>query len=173
MHGSAPVYTVPESKTAGRSIINEKNINGFGTFHGSQRKLLCGRCVPGRFATEERTADALVDALTGSTGYEQVSKSFSQGLKEKLNAAAFTKVKEEIRKQVGAIKNVNFVVLNKQYDLQKGYNGIDELVYFGTVSKEKFARIFVSFAEENGKPMVTGFQVTPIEPAKQQAKEKK
>ena len=111
----------------------------------------------GRFATEERTADALVDALTGSTGYEQVSKSFSQGLKEKLNAAAFT----------------NFVVLNKQYDLQKGYNGIDELVYFGTVSKEKFARIFVSFAEENGKPMVTGFQVTPIEPAKQQAKEKK
>ena len=44
----------------------------------------------GRFATEERTADALVDALTGSTGYEQVSKSFSQGLKEKLNAAAFT-----------------------------------------------------------------------------------
>ena len=127
----------------------------------------------GRFATEERTADALVDALTGSTGYEQVSKSFSQGLKEKLNAAAFTKVKEEIRKQVGAIKNVNLVVLNKQYDLQKGYNGIDELVYFGTVSKEKFARIFVSFAEENGKPMVTGFQVTPIEPAKQQAKEKK
>ena len=82
----------------------------------------------GRFATEERTADALVDALTGSTGYEQVSKNFSKGLKEKLNAAAFTKVKEEIRKQVGAIKNVNFVVLNKQYDLQKGYNGIDELV---------------------------------------------
>ena len=80
----------------------------------------------GRFAAEERTADALVDALTGSTGYEQVSKNFSKGLKEKLNADAFTKVKEEIRKQVGAIKNVNFVVLNKQYDLQKGYNGIDE-----------------------------------------------
>ena len=127
----------------------------------------------GRFATEEKTADALVDALTGSTGYEQVSKNFSKGLKEKLNAAAFTKVKEEIRKQVGAIKNVNFVVLNKQYDLQKGYNGVDELVYFGTVSKEKFARIFVSFAEEEGKPMVTGFQVTPIEPAKQQAQAKK
>ena len=72
-----------------------------------------------------------MDALTGSTGYEQVSKNFSKGLKEKLNAAAFAKVKEEIRKQVGAIKNVNFVVLNKQYDLQKGYNGIDELVYFG------------------------------------------
>ena len=42
---SASVYTGPEAKTAGRSIINEKNINGFGTFHGSQRKLLCGRCV--------------------------------------------------------------------------------------------------------------------------------
>ena len=47
----------------------------------------------GRFATEERTADALVDALTGSTGYEQVSKNFSKGLKEKLNADAFAKVK--------------------------------------------------------------------------------
>ena len=49
-----------------------------------------------------------------------------------------------------------FVLLNKQFDLQKGYSGIDELVYFGTVSKEKFARIFVSFAEESGKPVVTG-----------------
>lgn len=122
----------------------------------------------GRFAAEEKTADALVDALTGNTTYEQVSKSFSQGLKEKLPAATFTNVKNEIRKQVGAIKNVNFVVLNKQYDLQKGYSGVDELVYFGTVSKDKFARIFVSFAEENGKTVVTGFQVTPIEPAKAQ-----
>ena len=123
----------------------------------------------GRFAAEEKTADALVAALTGNGGtYEQVSKSFSKGLKEKLTAEQFAAVQAGIKNQVGAIKNVNFVVLNKQYDLQKGYNGIDELVYFGTVSKEKFARIFVSFAEENGKPMVTGFQVTPIEPAKQQ-----
>ena len=123
----------------------------------------------GRFAAEEKTADALVAALIGNGGtYEQVSKSFSKGLKEKLTAEQFAAVQAGIKNQVGAIKNVNFVVLNKQYDLQKGYNGIDELVYFGTVSKEKFARIFVSFAEENGKPMVTGFQVTPIEPAKQQ-----
>ena len=57
-------------------------------------------------------------------------------------------------------------IIKRAVDLQN--NGIDELVYFSTVSKEKFARIFVSFAEENGKPMVTGFQVTPIEPAKQQ-----
>lgn len=122
----------------------------------------------GRFAAEEKAADALVAALIGNGTYEQVSKSFSQGLKAKLNAAQFATVQDSIKKQVGAIKNPNFVILNKQYDLQKGYNGIDELVYFGTVSKEKFARIFVSFAEENGKPMVTGFQVTPIEPAKQQ-----
>ena len=127
----------------------------------------------GRFNAEEKMADALIVALTGKGTYEQVSKSFSEGLKKNLSAENFAAAKDAVKKQVGTIKNINFVVLNKQYDLQKGYNGIDELVYFGTVSKEKFARIFVSFAEENGKPMVTGFQVTPIEPAKQQAQDKK
>lgn len=123
----------------------------------------------GRFAAEEKTADALVAALTGNGGtYEQVSKSFSPALKEKLTAEQFAAVQAGVKNQVGAIKNPAFVLLNKQYDLQKGYSGVDELVYFGTVSKDKFARIFVSFAEENGKPVVTGFQVTPIEPAKQQ-----
>ena len=121
----------------------------------------------GRFAAEEKMADALVAAITGNGGtYEQVSKSFSPALKAKLDAKQFAAVQDGIKKQVGAIKNPNFVLLNKQYDLQKGYSGHDELVYFGTVTKERFARIFVSFAEENGKPVVTGFQVTPIEPAK-------
>ena len=123
----------------------------------------------GRFAAEEKLADALVAALTGNGGtYEQVSKSFSPALKAKLTAEQFAAVQTGVKNQVGAIKNPAFVLLNKQYDLQKGYSGVDELVYFGTVSKDKFARIFVSFAEENGKPGVTGFQVTPIEPAKQQ-----
>ena len=121
-----------------------------------------------RFAAEEKAADALVAALIGNGTYEQVSKSFSQGLKEKLDAKQFAAVQAGVKNQVGAIKNPAFVLLNKQYDLQKGYSGVDELVYFGTVSKDKFARIFVSFAEENGTPVVTGFQVTPIEPAKQQ-----
>ena len=123
----------------------------------------------GRFAAEEKAADALVAALTGNGGtYEQVSKSFSQALKEKLTAQQFAAVQDGIKKQVGAIKNPAFVLLNKQYDLQKGYSGIDELVYFGTVTKDKFARIFVSFVEENNAPKVIAFQVTPIEPAKQQ-----
>ena len=114
-------------------------------------------------------ADASTERVDDNGGtYEQVSKSFSQGLKEKLDAKQFAAVQAGVKNQVGAIKNPAFVLLNKQYDLQKGYSGIDELVYFGTVSKDKFARIFVSFAEENGKPVVTGFQVTPIEPAKQQ-----
>ena len=122
-----------------------------------------------RFAAEEKAADALIAALIGNGGtYEQVSKSFSPALKAKLDAKQFAAVQDGIKKQVGTVKNPNFVLLNKQYDLQKGYSGVDELVYFGTVSKERFARIFVAFAEENGKPVVTGFQVTPIEPAKQQ-----
>ena len=121
----------------------------------------------GRFAAEEKMADALVAAITGNGGtYEQVSKSFSPALKAKLDAKQFAAVQDGIKKQVGTIKNPNFVLLNKQYDLQKGYSGVDELVYFGTVAKERFARIFVSFEEENGKPVVTGFQVTPMEPAK-------
>ena len=75
----------------------------------------------GRFAAEEKTADALVAALTGNGGnYEQVSKSFSKGLKEKLTAEQFAAVQAGIQKQVGAIKNPNFVLLNKQFDLQKG-----------------------------------------------------
>ena len=128
----------------------------------------------GRFATEERAADALIAALTGnSVTYEEVSKNFSQGLKKNLTAENFTNVKNEIKKQVGNIKNVNFVILNKQYDVQKGYSGVDELVYFGTVSKDKFARIFIAFELEGNSPKINFFQVTPIEPRKQEAPAKK
>ena len=123
----------------------------------------------GRFAAEEKAADALIAALTGNGGtYEQVSKSFSQALKAKLTAQQFAAVQDGIKKQVGTIKNPSFVILNKQYNPEKGYNGIDDLVYFGTVAKDKFARIHVSFIEENNAPKVVAFQVTPIEPAKQQ-----
>lgn len=128
----------------------------------------------GRFGAEEKAADALIAALTGnSLTYDEVSKSFSQGLKTNLTAENFGKLKGDIRKQVGTIKNVNFVILNKQYDLQKGYNDIDELVYFGTAGKEKYARIFISFAMENNVPKVNAFQITPIEPKKPETPAKK
>ena len=121
----------------------------------------------GRFNAEEKAADALVEALTGGGAtYAQVSKSFSKALKEKLTAENFAAVQTGIKKQIGTIKNANLVLLNKQYDLQKGYSGVDELVYFGTVAKDKFARIYVSFIEENGSPKVTAFQVSPVEPQK-------
>ena len=121
----------------------------------------------GRFNAEEKAADALVAALTGGEAtYTQVSKSFSKALKEKLTAENFKTVQDGVKKQIGTIKNANLVLLNKQYDLQKGYSGVDELVYFGTVSRDKFARIFVSFTEENGLPKITAFQVTPIVPQK-------
>lgn len=124
----------------------------------------------GRFSAEEKAADALVAALTGGEAtYAQVSKSFSKALKEKLTAENFAAVQGGVKKQIGTIKNANLVLLNKQYDLQKGYSGVDELVYFGTVAKDKFARIFVSFVEENGSPKVTAFQVTPIVPQNNQA----
>lgn len=118
----------------------------------------------GRFNAEEKAADALIAALTGnSVTYSAVSKNFSQGLKGKLNEQNFNATKDAIKKQVGAIKNINFVILNKQYDVQKGYSGVDELVYFGTITKDKFARIFVSFELENNAPKINGFQVTPVE----------
>lgn len=121
----------------------------------------------GRFNAEEKAADALVAALTGGEAtYAQVSKSFSRALKEKLTADNFTAVQNGVKKQIGTIKNTNLVLLNKQYDLQKGYSGVDELVYFGTVSKDKFARIYISFVEENGSPKVTAFQITPVEAQK-------
>ena len=127
----------------------------------------------GRFNAEEKAAEALVEALTGGRAtYAQVSKSFSKALKEKLTAENFAAVQAEIKKQIGTIKNANLVLLNKQYDLQKGYSGVDELVYFGTVAKDKFARIYVSFIEENGSPKVTAFQVSPVEPQKKEPAQK-
>ena len=127
----------------------------------------------GRFSAEEKAADALVAALTGGEAtYAQVSKNFSKALKEKLTAENFKTVQDGVKKQIGTIKNTNLVLLNKQYDLQKGYSGVDELVYFGTVSKDKFARIFVSFVEENGSPKVVAFQVSPIEPQKNEPAKK-
>ena len=127
----------------------------------------------GRFNAEEKAADALVEALTGGGAtYAQVSKSFSKALKEKLTAENFAAVQTGIKKQIGTIKNANLVLLNKQYDLQKGYSGVDELVYFGTVAKDKFARIYVSFIEENGSPKVTAFQVSPVEPQKNEPAKK-
>ncbi len=127
----------------------------------------------GRFGAEEKAADTLVAALTGGEAtYAQVSKNFSKALKEKLTEKNFAAVQDGVKKQIGTIKNANLVVLNKQYDLQKGYSGVDELVYFGTVAKNKFARIYVSFIEENGSPKVTAFQVSPIEPQKNEPAKK-
>ena len=128
----------------------------------------------GRFAAEEKAADTLIAAITGSTvNYDAASRGFSQGLKTKLPADKFAAMKNEIKKQVGTIKNPNFVLLNKPYNFEKGYNGADELVYIGSVAKDKFARIIVIFALENNAPRITAFQVTPMEAKKPEAPVKK
>lgn len=121
----------------------------------------------GRFAAEEKAADTLIAAITGSTvNYDAASRGFSQGLKKNLPADKFDAMKSEVAKQVGKIKNPNFVLLNKPYNFEKGYNGVDELVYIGSVAKDKFARIIVLFALENNAPKITAFQVNPVEAKK-------
>ena len=128
----------------------------------------------GRFNAEEKAADALIAALTGNNvTYAAVSKNFSEGLKKNLTEENFAKTKDAIKKQVGTIKNINFVILNKQYDLQKGYSGVDELIYMGTIGPEKFARFYITFVLENNAPKLSGFQVTPMEPRKPEAPAKK
>ncbi|MBR4907493.1 MAG: hypothetical protein IKZ43_00525 [Acidaminococcaceae bacterium] len=128
----------------------------------------------GRFAAEEKAADTLIAAITGSTvTYDAASRDFSQGLKTKLPADKFTALKDSVKKQVGTIKNPNFVLLNKPYNFEKGYNGADELVYIGSVAKDKFARIIVIFALENNAPKITAFQVTPVEAKKPEEPAKK
>ncbi len=119
--------------------------------------------VSGRFAAEEKAADALIAALIGNGGtYEQVSKSFSKPFKEKCSAEQFDSLKKEIKSKVGTIKNPNFVQLIKEYDLQKGYNGIDILLYLGTIDSEKCAQIAVPFVKENNAPRVIDFRVSLI-----------
>ena len=128
----------------------------------------------GRFTAEEKAADTLIAAITGSTvTYDAASRSFSQGLKAKLPADQFTALKDNIKKQVGTIKNPNFILLNKPFNFEKGYNGADELVYIGSVAKDKFARIIVIFGLENNAPKITAFQVTPVEAKKPEAPAKK
>ena len=128
----------------------------------------------GRFAAEEKAADTLIAAITGSTvTYDAASRGFSQGLKTNLPADKFTALKDNIKKQVGTIKNPNFVLLNKPYNFEKGYNGADELVYIGSVAKDKFARIIVIFALENNAPKITAFNITPLEAKKPEAPAKK
>ena len=123
------------------------------------------------FAAEEKAADALINSLTGTTvTYDQVSKSFSEGLKKNLTAAAFEQLKKQIKDQVqvGTVKSTNFVTYVKQFNPQSGYNNVEELLYIGTVNKEKLARIVVLFAVENNVPKIASFQVVPVQ-VKQQA----
>ena len=125
-----------------------------------------------RFNTEEKAADALVAALIGNGTYEQVSKSLSSAVKEKLNAEDFENYKKEIQTKVGKIKSASFVRFNKPFDLTKNtYNGIDQLVYVGTISKERFAEMVITFALENNSPKVFGINVVevPVEQPKQEA----
>ena len=118
-----------------------------------------------RFATEEKAADAMVAALTSNTvTYEQVSKSFSQEMKKNFPVERLAAVKDEIKNKVGAIKNINFVNYVKRYHPEKGYNGIEELHYVGSIGKDKISRISVLFILENNAPKIIDVQVSnPIE----------
>ena len=113
-----------------------------------------------RFAAEEKAADALIAALVGNGTYEQVSKTFGESVKAKISKAEqFVALKNDVKNKIGVIKNPNFVQLAKGYDLQKGYNGVDSLVYLGTITKDKYARLYVTFADENNTLKIVDFGV--------------
>ena len=121
-----------------------------------------------RFAAEEKAADAMVAAITGNTvAYEQVSKSFNSELGKTMTEANFTKLRNDIKKNIGTVRNPDFVLLNKQYSLKQGYNGIDELVYMGSAGKDRVARIAIIFALEKGAPKISGIVATPVDLAPQ------
>jgi len=117
----------------------------------------------GRFAAEEKAADALIAALIGNGTYEQVSKSFGKPVKAKIaKAEQFVAFKNEIKNRIGEIKNPNFVQLIKEYDWQKGYSGVDVLIYLGAVAQDKFVRISIIFAEENKALKIVDFGVRQL-----------
>lgn len=121
-------------------------------------------------AAEEKVADEVVAALTGnSVTYETISQSFSAPLKQNLTAANFAAMKKQIRDKIGNVKNVNFVTFTRQYNLKDGYNNVDDLVYFGSAGKDKYARIVIHFVEEKGSRKVGAFDVSPINAAPAQA----
>gem|GEM_PF-1049392 len=129
--------------------------------------------VASRFNAEEKAADALISGLIAGGTYEEASKGFSKELKAKLTADQFASMKRQLAKEIGKVKKADFILLNKQYSLDKGYNGIDELVYMGTVAKDKFARFFVAFALENNAPKIVEFQVRGLEAKAPEASAKK
>lgn len=127
-----------------------------------------------RLGVEEKAADAVVEALTGtSVTYETISKSFTANLKQRLTAQAFANMKKQVKDKIGTVKNISFVTFTRQYNLKNGYNNIDDLVYFGSAGKDKFARFVIHFAEENGALKVAGFDVSPINAAPQPQSKKK
>lgn len=120
------------------------------------------------FAAEEKAADALINSLTGTTvTYDQVSKSFSDGLKKNLPAEAFEPLKKRIKDQVGTVKETNFVAYEKAYNLQNGYTNVEILQYIGIINKEKLARFIVIFTLENNTPKIADIRVVPVQVTQQ------
>lgn len=120
----------------------------------------------GTFAKEEKAADVFVDALTGNAvTYAQASKNFNADLLKNLTAANFEALKKQINEKLGKIEKVDFVAYNKGFDLKKGYNGAEELIYLGSIKGNKHARISVVFIQENGGPKIANFVIAPLEEA--------
>ena len=125
-------------------------------------------------SAEEKTADQLVAALPGNTvTYEQVTPSFHPDLLKNVPAAGFADLKKNIKEKIGNIKDVNIVSYFKRYNPKSGYANINDLVYVGTAGKDKYARIVVTFAQENGSSKIVEFLVTPLEQPKEEKENKK
>ena len=118
----------------------------------------------GIFAAEEKAADTMIAAVTGSTvTYDAASRGFSQALKKNLTAEKFAALKNDIKTKIGTIKNPNFLQMIKGYNFEKGYTGVDRLVYVGSVAKDKLAQIDIFFVMENKSPKIVDFRATPLD----------
>ena len=120
----------------------------------------------GTFAKEEKAADGFVEALTGNTvTYAQVSKNFNAELVKNFTAAQFETLKKQVNEKIGKINKADFVGYNKGFNLNKGYNGMEELIYLASIKGNKHARISVVFIQENGAPKIASFVIAPLEEA--------
>jgi hypothetical protein len=118
------------------------------------------------FAAEEKAADAFTAALLNNGSFASTSANVGSSINQK----GFQDAQQQIKQKIGRIQNVNLVVFQKNYNLEKNqYTGADELVYIGKIAgkTDQIARISVVFAPENGKQKIVNFFVNVMKLQKQ------
>ncbi|MDY2869382.1 MAG: hypothetical protein SOU14_00495 [Succiniclasticum sp.] len=118
------------------------------------------------FAAEEKAADAFTAALLNNGAFATAQA----GVASNINEKGFVEAQKQIKEKIGRISDVNFVLYQKNYDVEKAqYGGAEELVYVGKVvgKPDQVVRINVVFAPENGKQKIVNFFVNVLTLQKQ------